>query len=376
MLIRAALARSPRRPLEVEAVTIDAPRPTEVLMRFTASGICHTDLTGKASWPAAQSPMVFGHEGAGVVEAVGAAVSQLRTGDTVVASFRSCRECDHCRDGWLPYCRLHGQLNFRGSRADGSTSLGLSGARVYSGFFGQSSFATHALVEAESLIRVDERMPLHLAAPLGCGVQTGAGTVLNVLRPGPDSVLAVFGAGGVGMAAVMAARTLNVRDVVVVDPLESRRELAMDLGATDTRHPDELSFGSRIEATHALVSTDAPRALAQALQALGKRGVVATVAAAGFNEALAELAFSGPGGGATSALMEVDAVELIGSGRTLHGVIQGSSNPSELIPRLAELYLTGRFPLDRIVTTYAFDEINDAIAEVERGTAIKAVVLM
>jgi aryl-alcohol dehydrogenase len=374
--IRAALARSPRLPFEVEAVTIDAPRPTEVLVRFTASGICHTDLTGKASWPAAQTPMVFGHEGAGVVEALGSAVSQLRVGDTVVASFRSCRECDYCRDGILPYCELHGYLNFRGSRADGSTSLGLSGTRVHSGFFGQSSFATHALVEAESLIRVDERMPFHLAAPLGCGIQTGAGTVFNVLCPGPDSVLAVFGAGGVGMAAVLAARTLNVRDVIVVDPVESRRKLAMDLGATGARHPDELSLGPRIGATHALVSTDAPRALDQALRALRKTGVVATVSATGFNEALAELAFGAPGGRTTPAQVEVDAVELIGSGRTLHGVIQGNSNPSELIPHLAELHLTGRFPIDRIVTTYAFDEINDAIADVESGTAIKAVVLM
>lgn len=376
MLIRAALARAPGRFLEIEDVTIDAPRPTEVLVRFAASGICHTDLTGKASWPIAQSPMVFGHEGAGLVEALGSAVTQLRLGDTVVASFRSCRECDFCRDGRLPYCRLHGQLNFRGSRADGSTSLSFSGTAIHSGFFGQSSFASHALVEAESLIRVDRRMPLHLAAPLGCGVQTGAGTVLNVLRPGPESVLAVFGGGGVGMAAVMAARALDVRDVIVVDPVASRRELALDLGATDAWHPLELSAGSRIEATHAFVSTDAPGALAQALRAVRKNGAVATVAAKGLNESLAELTFGGPEGRTTLAVIDVDAVDLIGGGRTVHGVIQGNSNPAELIPHLAGLYLTGRFPVDRIVTTYPFGEINQAIADIQRGTAIKAVVLM
>jgi aryl-alcohol dehydrogenase len=376
MMIRAALARAPGRFLEIEDVTIEAPRPTEVLVRFAASGICHTDLTGKASWPITQSPMVFGHEGAGVVEALGSAVTRLRPGDTVVASFRSCRECDFCRDGRLPYCRLHGQLNFRGSRADGSTSLNLSGTRIHSGFFGQSSFATHALVEAESLIRFDGRMPLHLAAPLGCGVQTGAGTVLNVLRPSPDSVLAVFGGGGVGMAAVLAARALDVRDVIVVDPVASRLDLAMDLGATDARHPIELSTGSPIEATHAFVSTDAPGALAQALRMVRKNGVVATVAAKGLNEALAELTFGGPEGRVTPAVIEVDAVDLIGSGRTVHGVIQGNSNPAEIIPHLAGLYLTGRFPVDRIVTTYPFGEINKAIDDIQRGAAIKAVVLM
>lgn len=219
MRIQAALVESPGGPFTIQDLDLDAPRPDEVLVRITAAGICHTDLSMRQIWPQERLPMVFGHEGAGFVEAVGDAVTTIVPGDAVCLTYRSCSSCEQCTTGGPAYCEHAGALNVSGSRPDGSTPLSRpDGTPVYGSFFGQSAFATHCLTYESNTIKVPAELPPIVAAPLGCSVQTGVGTVRNVLRPSPGTALAVFGAGSVGLSAVMAAVAEGCT-VVAVDPI-------------------------------------------------------------------------------------------------------------------------------------------------------------
>jgi aryl-alcohol dehydrogenase len=234
MQITAAVSRSPDSPFTLESVDLDEPRPDEILVRIHATGLCHTDLSSKTRVP---GPAVLGHEGAGVVEAVGAQVTGIAPGHHVLLSYRSCGECAYCRGGHRSYCSRSALLNSSGSRVDGTATLSQNGTRLFGSYFGQSSFAQYALAAEDNVVVVAPSVDLTVAAPLGCGFQTGAGAVLRVLTPEPNSRLVVFGAGGVGLAAVMAAKAVGVESVVVVDPVASRRDKAVELGATQTVHP-------------------------------------------------------------------------------------------------------------------------------------------
>src|SRR3954454_22219429 len=232
MQTRAAVVEAKGEPFTMTEVEIDEPREDGVLVRMVATGLCHTDITMGSFLPEEMFPNVFGHEGAGVVERVGAGVRGLDEGDHVVMSFRSCRDCAKCRAGQVGYCDQTLLLNYMGMRMDGSTSLSRDGRPVFGNFFGQSSLAAHALAYADNCVKVDAGLDLRLLAPYGCGFQTGAGTVLNVLRPGPDDSLVVYGVGAVGLAAIAAGAARGLGGSVGVDPLASRREVAAKLGAT------------------------------------------------------------------------------------------------------------------------------------------------
>ena len=245
-----------------------------MLVQLRAVGVCHSDLTMKAIWPAAISPIVLGHEGAGVVVEVGADVTAVRPGDHVVLSYRSCGACLECAGGNRPYCRDFRTLNGIGSRPDGSSTMHRNGSRVFGSYFGQSSFASHALAYESNVVVVGEEIDFGVAAPLGCGVQTGAGTVLNVLAPPPEGSLVVFGAGGVGLSAVMAARASGVGTIIAVDPVRQRRLLAAELGASTTVDPgadDVVDVIRRLTgagATHAIDTTAKGAVINQAIEAL------------------------------------------------------------------------------------------------------------
>ncbi|MBT2876272.1 alcohol dehydrogenase catalytic domain-containing protein, partial [Streptomyces sp. McG7] len=195
--IRAAVAETPGAPFVVGDLDLGEPRPDEVLVRMTAAGICHTDLGMRDTWPGGLTPMVFGHEGTGRVEAVGAKVRSVAPGERVCLTFASCGACEQCATGHPAYCLHARSLNFSGGRADGTTPLTRGGTPVHGGFFGQSSFATYAVVRERGVVPVPADLPDEVAAPLGCSGQTGAGTVLNRLRPDPGASLVVTGAGGV-----------------------------------------------------------------------------------------------------------------------------------------------------------------------------------
>ena len=346
-------------PFTIEPAVLDDPRPDEVLVRVGAVGVCHTDLTHRHL--TGPGPAVLGHEGAGVIEAVGSAVKGFRVGDTVLMSLRTCGTCRHCSAGHPAYCTKAAALNYAGRRLDGSATLTVADEPAYSGFFGQSSFATHALTSESNLVRVDADLDLAVAAPLGCGFQTGAGAVLNVLRPDASSRVVIHGGGSVGLAAALAALTTGAEQVVVVDPLESRRALAVEFGceAIDPVGGDPVELVrdiTRGRATHALDTTGRTDVISGALASLDARGSLCLVAL-------------GP------REVTFDHLDLLTRGKTVRGSIEGDSTPQELIPHLIDLWQGGAFPIDRLVTTYSFTDIEQAIDDQVNGRVVKPVLI-
>jgi aryl-alcohol dehydrogenase len=341
--ITAAVLRQPGGPLVLERLELEGPRAGEVLVRLVASGICRTDVDIVAAglpWP-----VVLGHEGAGIVLRVGRGVRGIRAGDHVVLSYQSCGRCGACRRDHPAACRHFWDLNFGFARRDGSNALG-GGVRGH--FFGQSSFATHALATRRNLVPVDRALPLELLAPLGCGLQTGAATVLIRLAVAAGEGLLILGAGTVGLAAVMAARLVGAERIVAVDRHPGRLELARELGATHTLDSREPDLARHLPAglDHVIDTTGDAALCALAAGALAPGGRLALVA-----------------GGPAAAPPGVEVVR----------VIQGDAVPQRFIPRLIELWRAGRFPFDRLVTFYDLADIDRAIADMDRGETIKPV---
>jgi aryl-alcohol dehydrogenase len=360
MRIRAAISASAEAPFEIAEVELDEPRRDEVLVELRAAGVCHSDLTMKAVWPQAISPIVLGHEGAGVVVAVGADVTGVRSGDRVVLSYRSCGSCPECAAGHQPYCRDFRTLNGSGLRPDGSPTMRRNGSRVYGSYFGQSSFASHALAYESNVVVVGEEIDLAVAAPLGCGVQTGAGTVMNVLAPPREASLVVFGAGGVGLSAVMAAFASGVGTIVAVDPVAGRRRLAAELGASAAIDPAAVDVVEEIRrltgagATHAIDTTAKGAVINQAIAALAPLGTLALV-------------------GLRIPDFAMDVQSVMSGGKTVRGVIEGDAAPREFIPRLVELHGQGGLPLEKLIRRYDFGDIDVAFADAASGTTVKPV---
>lgn len=364
MKVRAAVSREANAPVRIEELELGPPRADEVLVRVVAAGICHTDIRAHAGGGIpVPRPIVLGHEGAGVIEAVGAAVQHLRPGDRVVLSGSSCGGCPACRANLPTYCDEVIARSFGGQRVDGSSALSGEGRRIHGHFFGQSSFATHCLADARGAVRVDDDVPLHVAAPLGCGVITGAGTVLHAFDLRPGQSLVVIGAGSVGLSAVMAARLSGASQVIAIDPLAQRRELALELGATavldaavDDIAPTVRALLPR-GADFALNTTAVPAAYEASLQVLGTRGTAAFVTAPAqpFTTRLQTLQFGG---------------------RSLRGIIGGDAAPQRTIPMLLDHWRRGRFPMDRLISTFDFDDIAVAFEAARTGSVIKPVLRM
>src|ERR1700744_3977264 len=234
MQIKAAVVRERSAPFAIETLELTEPRPDELIVRVVASGMCQTDLHGRDGYYASPYPGVYGHEGAGVVHAIGSAVRALAPGDHVVMSFPWCGACDNCQQGLHSYCVHAFPLKMKGTRADGSTLMSKNGAPVYSAFFQQSSFGTFALTQERYAVKVLKDAPLELLGPLACSGQTGAGAVLNVIKPKRGDSLAVFGVGAVGLSALMAAKIVGCDPIVAVDVHAHRLALARELGATHT----------------------------------------------------------------------------------------------------------------------------------------------
>lgn len=356
-----AVSTGPDEPFVLREVIVDDPRDDEILVKITATGICHTDLFFKSVIPGEMGPCLLGHEGAGVVAAVGSAITDVRPGDHVVLSYRSCGGCASCRGGHPAYCEQTVALNALGHRPDGTPKLHSEGNPLLGNYFGQSSFAGFALAGRDNVVVVGDDVDLAVVAALGCGFQTGAGAVLNVLRPQPDSRLIVYGVGSVGFAALLAARTLGVRTIVAVDPLPSRRAQAEAFGAiavdpaldgADAQIASATSGG----ATHAVDTTGIPAVISNALAALATRG---------------ELVVLGLG----APEVTINIQDMLITGRTLRGCIEGDSRVEAFIPELVDLYRAGCFPIDQLVTRYRSEDINAAIADQEAGKVIKPVLM-
>jgi aryl-alcohol dehydrogenase len=364
MRIRAAVSREVDAPPRIEALQLAAPRADEVLVRVVAAGICHTDLRAHAGGGLpVPRPVVLGHEGAGVIEQVGSAVQHLRPGDRVVLSGSSCGGCPSCRANLPSYCDEVLPRSFGGQRVDGSSALSGPEGRINGHFFGQSSFATHCLADARGAVRIGDDIPLHVAAPLACGVITGAGAVLHVFGLRPGASLVVIGAGSVGLSAVMAARLSGASRIITVDPLPQRRELSLALGATETLDARAEDIAEQVRqivprgADFALNTTAVPAAYEAAMQVLAVRGMAAFVTSP-----------------ADPVAVRLQTLQF--GGRSLRGIIGGDAAPQLTIPLLLDHWQQGRFPMDRLITRFKFDDIEQAFAAAKAGQVVKPVLLM
>lgn len=365
--ISAAVVEVQDGPFELTEVVLDDPRPDEMVVRIAAVGMCHSDLSVRRGVTPFPLPAVLGHEGAGVVEEVGSRVGDFAPGDRVLLSFTSCGACPACRAGQPVYCVHWVPLNLLGgSRLDGSPTLTRDGGPVHGHFFGQSSFATHALVHARSAVKAPDDLDLAVLAPLGCSVQTGVGAVLHVAQPEAGSTLAVFGAGGVGLAAVMGAALTPAARIVAVDVNPVRLELARDLGATHTVNAAEddatealLGLTGGVGVNYAIETSGRVPVLEGAIAALGSHGTCVVI-----------------GAPALGTTIPVDVTNLLGRGIRIMGTNQGDSDPQVFLPRLADLYREGRLPVDRLIGRFPFEKINDAAAATLDGSVIKPVLVM
>ena len=358
MKIRAALTHAKGKPFALEEVTLFAPKSNEVLVRVVATGVCHTDAVAR-DLGISPYPIVLGHEGAGIVEQVGDNVTRLAPGDHVVISFAHCGQCDNCLTGYPTVCARFNELNFGGRMEDDSYRL-RQGSTDVATFFGQSSFGTHAVAHERNLVKVDKDVDLSLLGPLGCGIQTGAGTVLNRLKPEFGTSIAIYGCGAVGLSAIMAAKIANCRHIFAVDVHDSRLQLAKELGATHAfngKHVDvvkEIKEASGGGTRYAVESTGVPPVVRQCLNALRPMGEAAIV-------------------GVTPE-MQIDVHnDLMAEGKSMIGVIEGDSVPRVFIPKLIEFYKAGQFPFDKLVKFYGFDQINEAFQDSANGVAIKPI---
>lgn len=361
----AAISRERSKPLVLECIGIDEPRADEILVRIVASGVCHTDMVVRDQGYDVPQPVVLGHEGSGIVEAVGSDVKTLVPGDHVALSYAYCGKCDKCLDGTPYYCEDFFGRNFRGTRPDGTCPIHDSSGNQISGcFFEQSSFATYAIASERNAVKISKDVPLELIGPLGCGLQTGAGAVLNCLKPRLGSSIAIFGAGAVGMAAAMAAKIAGCATIIVIDLNDERLELAIELGATHTvnaRNVDSVAAIREIVPAgvdFSLECTSSPRVFRQAVDCLGTPGTCGLVG---------------------SSALGTEGVIDIGSflfGRTLVGVVEGQSVPADFVPQLIKYWQQGRFPFDKLVQFYDLDDINQAMADSESGKVIKPILRM
>ncbi|MBR1221568.1 NAD(P)-dependent alcohol dehydrogenase [Bradyrhizobium sp. U87765 SZCCT0131] len=378
MQINAAVVRDKGGPFLIEALELDDPVNDEIRVRMVASGICHTDLMISNQAYPMPLPAVLGHEGAGVVEAVGPAVTTIRPGDHVLLSFAACGACPSCAAGQASYCWHHMEMNFSGRRYSGSnwdvpspirqpSSLpagGFACEPISGAFFHQSSFASQAIATEANAVVVDRDLPLDILAPLGCGLQTGAGAVLNTLRPEPGSSIAVTGAGAVGLAAIMAAAVAGCAVIVAVDINRERLALAREVGATHTLDPRDGDLVARVRGLvdggvrYTLETTANPAIFRAAVDMLQVRGVCGLI-----------------GGAKLGIEVAFDMTHIL-FGRTIRGILQGDSVPKQFIPELIALYRGGRFPIDRLIRHYPLSRINEAVADMKSGMTIKPVLLM
>lgn len=338
MKMKAAVVRQATDPYKFEEVELAEPKNDEVLVRITASGLCHTDEFGRTL---GMSPIVLGHEGAGIIEKLGENVKDFAVGDHVAFSYAFCGHCKSCVQGRPQYCEKFNKINFGGVGADGQSKLSQNGQPVAM-FFGQSSFAQYATISEESIVKIDEDVDLAMIAPFGCGA--------------------------VGFSAIMAAKVAGCRQIIAVGGNEHSLALAKELGATDVINRKQLPAG---------------QTMAQAVQAISNGGVNYAIDTSGNGNMIQNAIQSTCLNGKIVLLAPSGEVENFDFGkdvlmayRTVIGCCEGDSNPKIFIPRLVQLYKEGRFPIDKIITKYPFEQLEQAREDSNAGKVIKAVVTM
>ncbi len=362
---QAAVVRQVGGPFTIESIDVAAPRADEVLIKMVGVGICHTDLVCRDGFPV-PLPIVLGHEGSGIVEAVGDKVKKLKAGDHVVLSFNSCQSCPNCAKSLPAYCYNFLANNFAGVRpADGTTPLAQSGTMMHGQFFGQSSFATYAIAREINTVVVDDKLPLEILGPLGCGIQTGAGAAVLSLNMQAGETLAVFGGGAVGLSALLGARAIDAGMVIVVEPNAERGKLALSLGATHVINPKETTdvLGKIKELSgggvnYAIDTTGIPAVMGVAIETMLPHGTLALI-----------------GVPPPDTNLPANLMSMLVRGVSVKYITEGDADPQTFIPRMLAWYQAGKFPFDRLISKFKFEQINDAAHATETGAAIKPVLV-
>ena len=365
MKISAAVVREEKGPFIVENVDLRDPNDNEILVKIVATGLCHTDLTLRDQSYPVPLPVVLGHEGAGLVEKTGRNITKVQPGDHVVLTMDTCGHCQPCYSGNITSCDNLFELNFSVHHSQGLCTIhDNNGEEINSNFFGQSSFASFALCHERNTVKVQDDIPIELLGPLGCGVQTGAGSVLNTLHPEAGSSIAIYGSGSVGLSAVMAAKVAGCTKIIIVDIKPNRLEVAKEFGATHILNGtscdpmEEIIKLTGRGVDYALETSGNPVAFKQAVMSIGTGGVCGIV-------------------GAPPMGVEVGIdVNYIIWNRTIRGIVEGESTSDIFIPRLIELYKQDKFPFDKLIRFYELDQINQAAEDSEKGITLKPVLRM
>jgi aryl-alcohol dehydrogenase len=358
----AAVLHEKNHDYEMKQIQLGKLNDDEVLIKVSACGICHTDFVAENMLPL---PAVFGHEGAGIVEEVGPSVRSLAVGDRVVMSYPSCGACDGCQQGQPFHCDHHMGLGFSGKRLDGTSTLAPESSEITASFFQQSAFATHSIANERNLVKIEGDFSDVLLAAIPCGVQTGAGSIINTFDINSRNSVAVFGVGAVGLSAIMAAKLCGASPIIAIDVVPSRLDLAMDLGATHVIDAREGDVSQKIlsitkHGVHYSLETSAnEQALNDSIACLATGGTSGMVIAPHFGE---KYPFS--------------PTTIFHGAKTLKGIVQGSSIPGQFLPNVLRWHQDGNFPIDKMIQEYKFNEINKAAADTKSGEVIKAVLTM
>lgn len=345
-------------------ITLDDPGENQVLVKVVASGICHTDATVLDGSIPTPYPAVLGHEGSGIVEKIGSNVKSVVKGDHVVLGFSYCGHCEGCLGGNPGGCENMIALNTSGKDENGETPLHTTDGKDISQFFGQSSFAHYSIADEKNVVKVPKDVDLKLLGPLGCGIMTGSGTILNSLAPKPGSSIVIYGTGAVGLSGLMAAKISNCSTIIAVDIHDSRLELARELGATHTINSmkedpvekvNEITNGG---ANYGFETTGVNTVIVQAVKSLRIKGVLASVAV-----------------GKKDVTLDYTS-DVVFKAVTIKGVIEGDAVPQTFIPKLVKFYQDGLFPFDKLVKFYNYKDVEQAFEDSKNGSTIKPILVM
>jgi len=353
------------KPLAVETVDLSSPGPLEVLVKIKAAGVCHSDLSAINGDRPRPLPVALGHEASGVVQELGAGVDSVQVGDHVVMSFLPiCGHCSYCAEGRASLCEPGYKANAAGTLLSGSKHIRLKGFEV-NHHSGVSAFSEYAVVSANSVVKITKEIDLAKAALFGCAVVTGVGAVMNTCAVKPGQSVAVIGLGGVGLAAILGAVASGASDIVAVDLVPAKLELARQLGATQTFLASDPNVASQIKAAtnggvdYAIEMAGSARAFDLAYNITRRGGTTATAGLANVN-----------------SRFEISPLPLVGEERTIKGSYMGSCVPSRDIPRYIDLFLRGKLPVDRLLSsTGSLDDINEAFDRLDRAEVIRHLIL-
>ena len=365
MKISAAILYEPHQPFQIKTVDLEPPRAGEVLVKMAAAGVCHSDyhlVTGDTKHT---MPVVAGHEGAGVVEAVGEGVTRLKAGDPVALNWApNCGDCFYCLRDRPNLCTTYIGPLWAGTMMDGTTRLSLDGEPVYH-FSAVACFADYTVVPQECCVGLTEELPLEIAGLIGCAVTTGVGAALNTVRVEPGSSVAVFGAGGIGLSIIMGARLAGAGQIIAVDTNEAKGGLAQSFGATAVliNSPDVVQDIRKLTegrgADYVFEAIGIPAVQEQCLDAVRPAGTVVLVGVS-------------PMGSGTN----LPGAIITRQEKTVTGSYYGTANTARDFPLYADLYLKGRLDLDRLISkTYPLEQINEAYADMLKGEIARGVIV-